>query len=287
MIAFILHISLLNVTIRDVPPPSSLHPCCASCAHPGGLSSSSDSRPTVVRYRKDQRPTTLPIQPFTFHHQFATKPPQPKPLLPLLTGYVSGMQARSSSGSGSDSGGPVGEDSEDAAENVHKYQGTRPTGAPPPGSVRPSPLGSYSPVRLQGVPSSSTCSTCTPSPQPPHSLSCPLSAGLGPSHTPPTGKQGRGSAQLPPTHPPPSLGVKRGMVPPMLPAVQGHCFHRGALASVPALHGDTLSPLGCLDSGNHVEGSIGPGTRTHNGKFPKICSLSCFHNKMLLLKKKI
>lgn len=230
----------------------------------GGLSASSDSRPAVVRYRKDQRPTTLPIQPFTFHHQFASKPPQPKPLLPLLTGYVSGMQARSSSGSGSDSGGPAGEDSEDAAENVHRYQGSLGTAAPPPGSVRPSPLGSYSPVRLQGAPSSGTCSTCTPSPQPPHSLSCPLSAGLGPLHTPPTGKQGGGSVQLPSTPPPPSLGVKRGTVPPMLPAVQGHCFHRGPLAGLPALHSDTLSPLGCLDSGNHVEGSKGPGARTHN-----------------------
>ncbi len=262
-------------------PPSLLHPCCPSCAHPGGLSSSSDSRPAVVRYRKDQRPTTLPIQPFTFHHQFASKPPQPKPLLPLLTGYVSGMQARSSSGSGSDSGGPVGEDGEDAAENVPKYQGTLAAAAPPPGSVRPSPLGSYSPVRLQGAPSSGTCSTCTPSPQP-HSLSCPLSAGLGPLHTPPTGKQGGASVALPSTPPPPSLGVKRGTVPPMLPAVQGHCFHRGALASLPALHSDTLSPLGCLDSGNHVEGSKGPGARTHNGGFQNNSSVSL---KLLLLKK--
>nr|XP_046241883.1 AP-4 complex accessory subunit RUSC2 isoform X2 [Scatophagus argus] len=226
----------------------------------GGLSASSDSSPAVVRYRKDQRPTTLPIQPFTFHHQFTSKPPQPKPLLPLLTGYVSGMQARSSSGSGSDSGGPVGEDSEDVAENVPRYQGT----APPPGSVRPSPLGSYSPVRLQGAHSSSTCSTCTPSPQPPHSLSCPLSAGLGPLRTPPTGKQERGSGQLPSTPPPPSLGLKRGTVPPMLPVVHAHCLHRGSLVSLPALHSDTLSPLGCLDSGNHMEGSKGPGARTHN-----------------------
>lgn len=50
----------------------------------------------------------------------------------------------------------------------------------------------------------------------------------------------------------------------MLPAVQGHCFHRGSLPSLPALHSDTLSPLGCLDSGKHVEGSKGPGARTHN-----------------------
>ncbi|XP_031726397.1 iporin isoform X1 [Anarrhichthys ocellatus] len=233
----------------------------------GGLSSSSDSRPAVFRYSKDQRPTTLPIQPFTFHHQFASKPPQPKPLLPLLTGYVSGMQARSGSGSGtgSGSGDPVGEDSEDAAENVHRYQGAlAAAAAPPPGSVRPSPLGSYSPVRLHEAPSSGTCSTCTPSPQPQHSLSCPLSAGLGPLRSPPTGKQGGGSVSLPPTTPPPSLGVKRGTVPPMLPAVQGHCFHHGALPSLPALHTDSLSPLGCVESGKHVEGSTAPGARTHN-----------------------
>lgn len=229
----------------------------------------------MVRYSKDQRPTTLPIQPFTFHHQFASKPPQPKPLLPLLTGYVSGMQARSSSGSGSGSGsgsasgGPGGEDSEDAAENVHRYQGALTAAAPPPGSVRPSPLGSYSPVRLHGAPSSGTCSTCTPSPQPAHSLSCPLSAGLGPLHSPQTAKQSVGSGPLPPTPPPPSLGAKRGTVPPMLPAVQGHCFHRGALTSLPALPGDTLSPLGCLESGNHMEGSKGSGARTHNGRFQK------------------
>lgn len=226
----------------------------------GGLSSSSDSHSTVVRYSKDQRPTTLPIQPFTFHHQFASKPPQPKPLLPLLTGYVSGMQAHPSSGSE----GPAGEDSEDGGDNVHRYQGAVAAAAPPPGSVRPSPLGSYSPVRIQGAPSSGTCSTCTPSPQPSHSLSCPLSAGLGPLHTPLTGKQGEGSAPLPPTPPPPSLRVQRGMVPQMLPAVQGHCFHHGALPSLPAYHSDALSPLGCLDSGKRVEGSNGPGSRTHN-----------------------
>lgn len=165
----------------------------------------------------------------------------------------------------------MGEDSEDAAENVYRYQGT--AAAPPPGSVRPSPLGSYSPVRLQGAPSSGTCSTCTPSPQPQHSLSCPLSAGPGPLHTPPTGKQGGGSVALPSTPPPPSLGVKRGMVPPMLPAVQGHCFHHGALPSLPTLNSDMLSPLGCLDPGKHVEGSQGPGARTHNGMFQKNSSM--------------
>lgn len=217
----------------------------------------------MVRYSKDQRPTTLPIQPFTFHHQFAAKASQPKPLAPLLTGYISSMQARSSLGSGS--GGPVGEDGDDAAEKVHSFQGSLITTAPPPGSVRPSPLGSYSPVRLQGAPSSGTCSTCTPSPKPTHSLSCPLSAGLGPLQTPPTIKQAGASAPLPPTPPPSSLGLKRGAVPPMLPAVQGHCFRRGGLPGLPALHSDTLSPLGCLDSAKHEEGNKGHAARTHNG----------------------
>ncbi|XP_013875144.1 iporin isoform X2 [Austrofundulus limnaeus] len=220
----------------------------------GGLSGSSDLQPAVVRYSKDQRPTTLPIQPFTFHHQFASKPAQPKPLLPLLTGYVSGMQARSGSGSGS--GAAAGEDGEDAAENERGSGGVT---APPLESVRPSPLGSYSPVRLQGAPSSGTCSTCTPSPRPTHSPSCPLSAGPGSLQTPPAVKHGGGSAALPPTPPPPlSLGVKRGVAPPTLPAAQGPCFHRGPL------HGDSLSPLGCLDSGKHTDQSKGPGTRTHS-----------------------
>ncbi|XP_061622912.1 AP-4 complex accessory subunit RUSC2 isoform X1 [Phyllopteryx taeniolatus] len=190
----------------------------------GGPSSSSDIHPAVVRYSKDQRPTTLPIQPFTFHHQLASKPPQPKPLLPLLTGYVSGMQARSNSNSGNEE-----EESEDAAGNEH-HQGGVNRAAAPPGSVRPSPLGSYSPVHLQEEAASSrTCSTCTPSPPPPphNNLSCcPQST----AHTGPL---------LPHTPPPASLGVKRGMMPPTLPPV----------------HRDTLSPLGCVKAGCLVEGS--------------------------------
>ncbi|XP_029017771.1 AP-4 complex accessory subunit RUSC2 isoform X2 [Betta splendens] len=221
-------------------------------AHAEGGLSSAHGRPAVVRYTKEQRPTTLPIQPFTFHHQFASKPPQPKPLLPLLSGPASGMQARSSSSSssssGSGSGGPVGAESE--AASASRLQGPVGASAPPPGSVRPSPLGSYSPVRLQGAPSSGTCSTCTPSPQPPHSRSCPLSAGLGPAQSPAAGKQKEASLPRTPP-PPPSLGAKRGLVPPLLPAVQGHCFHHGALPSLPALHSDALSPTGARTHNAH------------------------------------
>uniref|UniRef100_A0A3B3VZ25 Iporin-like n=2 Tax=Poecilia latipinna TaxID=48699 RepID=A0A3B3VZ25_9TELE len=170
------------------------------------------------------------------------------------------MQARPCSGSGSGSGGPVGEESEEAAEIGHGYQSSRSATAPPTESVRPSPLGSYSPVRLQGAPSSGSCSTCTPSPKPAHSLSCPLSAGLGSLHTPPAGRHGNGSVPLAHTPPPPTLGVKRGVVPPTLPAVQGQCLHHNG----PALHTDTLSPLGCLDSGKLSDRGKASGSRTQN-----------------------
>uniref|UniRef100_A0A1A8PJ48 RUN and SH3 domain containing 2 n=1 Tax=Nothobranchius rachovii TaxID=451742 RepID=A0A1A8PJ48_9TELE len=220
----------------------------------GGLWSSSDCPPAVVRYSKEQRPTTLPIQPFTFHHQFTSKPPQPKPLLPLLTGFTSGMQAhsglRSGSGSGSGSGDPIGEDGEDAAEDEHNSPCGVGDSAPPLELVRPSPVGSYFPVRLQGAPSSGTCSTCSPSPRPPHSLTL--------LQTPPGGAQGEGSAAFPSTTPSPSLGVRNRVMPLVLPAVHGPCFHHGAL------HGDGLSPLARLDSGKQTDRSNGPGSRTQN-----------------------
>ncbi|KAF4074788.1 hypothetical protein AMELA_G00243210 [Ameiurus melas] len=95
----------------------------------GGLSSSADSSPAVVRYTKDQRPTTLPIQPFTLQQQFGK--PQPKPALPLLDEYINHMQARFCSA-------PSEQDEEDSDDD-----GQRP---------RPSPLGSYSPPRSLSCP---------------------------------------------------------------------------------------------------------------------------------------
>uniref|UniRef100_A0A8C2IBV6 RUN and SH3 domain containing 2 n=1 Tax=Cyprinus carpio TaxID=7962 RepID=A0A8C2IBV6_CYPCA len=131
-----------------------------------GKGNSTDSSPVVIRYSKDQRPTSLPIQPFTFQHQFGK--PQAKPLLPLLDGYISQMQAR---GATAPEGGE-----DDLEEERRPPHGT----SNAPTTVRPSPLGSYSPVRLQDAPTSSgTCSTCTPTPggpRPPRSLSCPISA---------------------------------------------------------------------------------------------------------------
>ncbi|XP_062874295.1 AP-4 complex accessory subunit RUSC2 isoform X2 [Trichomycterus rosablanca] len=93
----------------------------------GHLSSSADSSPAVVRYSKDQRPNTLPIQPFTFQHQLGK--PQPKPVLPLLDEYINHMQARLGSA-------PAEQDEEDSDDDGR----------------RPSPLGSYSPPRSLSSP---------------------------------------------------------------------------------------------------------------------------------------
>ncbi|XP_016898650.1 iporin isoform X3 [Cynoglossus semilaevis] len=237
-----------------------------SCRRPEGIESASDAPPAVIRYSLDQRPTSLPIQPFTFHHQFPSKQAQPKPLLPLLSGYVSGMQARGSSESAA--GGPLDEDSENIAENVDTYREAL-TGAadPGPGSVRPSPLGSYSPVRLQGPQSSGTCSTCTPSPYPPpqppaqrpQNLSSPRSEGPILSQ----GKQEVRSVPLLLT-PPLSSSMKRGAGPTLLPPLQDHCYHRETPPILSGLQSDTLSPLGIMESGKHGEGGEGDGTRTQN-----------------------
>ncbi|XP_036835192.1 iporin isoform X2 [Oncorhynchus mykiss] len=245
----------------------------------GGLSSSSCSS-AVVRYTKDQRPTTLPIQPFTFHHQFS-KLSQPKPILPLLTGYVSGMQARG----GGPSGGPEGSDGVDDdrwEDSLRRCQSGGTMGgmvsavAPlGPGSVRPSPLGSYSPVRLQGL-TSTSCSTCTPSPQTPRSLSCPLSAELLPLHHthPPPARLA--AVPLPPTPPPPPQGVKQGAVPPMLPPVQGQVqgqchqhYHRGTLPVLPVVLQDSEISLRYEETSDSVEGSRGPGSATQHGQSVK------------------
>lgn len=223
----------------------------------GGGSSPSEFGPVLVRYSKEQRPTTLPIQPFTLQHQFTSRPPHPKPLLPLLTGYMSGVPLHicSHSGSGSGSGGEREEVSH-PAEPVPRYQGT--VAVPPAGSVRLSPLGSYSPVQFRRVLSSGTCSTCSPSPQPIHSPSCSLSAGLDPQRSPYTAKYDCAPAPVPQTPPPASLDTKRGVVPPTLPTVQGHGFQ---------LPTDSLSPLGYLESAKGTNQS----TRTnHAGQLVKL-----------------
>ncbi|MGH0186607.1 UNVERIFIED_CONTAM: hypothetical protein FKN15_022007 [Acipenser sinensis] len=123
----------------------------------------------LMRYSKEQRPTTLPIQPFVFQHQLSK---QPSKLRPLLSDYVSQTYSRPSVQPARDRGSQ--------REEEHRTRRAAPE------TVRLSPLGSYSPVR-NWAPSSETCSTCTPTPdrglsssQPRRSHSCPLSAGLLP-----------------------------------------------------------------------------------------------------------
>ena len=202
----------------------------------------------MVRYSKDQRPTTLPIQPFSFQHPLGARPPQPKPLRPLLAGMASGGGASGAQARGT-AGTLGGEGGENSSENMLGHQG------PPPGSIRPSPLGSYSPIRHQGAVSSGTCSTCTPSPQSACSRSCPLSPGLGPLHSLP-------SDPFRPAPPSDLLGQSAESVPPTLSAAQGNCYH-GAAPSMPR---DVLGSLVGLDSSRQPDGTKGSGCRPYNGK---------------------
>uniref|UniRef100_A0A8C8RWE4 RUN and SH3 domain containing 2 n=1 Tax=Pelusios castaneus TaxID=367368 RepID=A0A8C8RWE4_9SAUR len=100
----------------------------------------------VVRYSKEQRPTTLPIQPFVFQHHFKPAKTRPlhghfaaglAPLCSLPSSRPAGPHASASAPSG-DQPGPVGAAS--LGDGPAKA-------APAPESTRPSPLGSYSPVR--------------------------------------------------------------------------------------------------------------------------------------------
>ncbi|XP_077457247.1 AP-4 complex accessory subunit RUSC2 [Stigmatopora argus] len=115
------------------------------------------AHPAVVRYSKDRRPTSLPIQPFTFHHQLAPKAPQPKNPLPPSDPHASVAGPRPSSG------GTEDWESQDSGEK-ERPRGRANGEAAPPRSVRPSPLGSHSPARLR----EGTCPTCSPSTSTPH-----------------------------------------------------------------------------------------------------------------------
>lgn len=149
-----------------------------------------DCPAAVVRYSKEQRPTTLPIQPFTFQHQFPCRPARPQ--LPQPSDQMPGARAESTGASVAPSGG----------------------------SVRPSPLGSYSPAQFLSSPGLQSA----------HTSSSSLSADEPPRQSPLLGKHTCG----PSTPPLSSLAVKRGAVPPVLPALQGHMLQPG----------DTVSSLG-------------------------------------------
>ncbi|XP_061468666.1 AP-4 complex accessory subunit RUSC2 isoform X2 [Rhineura floridana] len=152
----------------------------------------------VVRYSKDQRPTTLPIQPFVFQHHFP-KQPKARALRSHFVSSLSQLYSRSasqqlsttsqSSASASSADQPMvggtlvhSQRSADgaAAASLNDVCAKKPV----PETTRLSPLGSYSPVR-SNVPffqsEDSSSNSPTPESQPPRSRSCPISANLLPT----------------------------------------------------------------------------------------------------------
>uniref|UniRef100_A0A8C0U2Q0 RUN and SH3 domain containing 2 n=1 Tax=Cyanistes caeruleus TaxID=156563 RepID=A0A8C0U2Q0_CYACU len=174
-----------------------------------GAGGGTDSKP-VVRYSKDQRPTTLPIQPFVFQHHFS-KPPKARALHSHFASSLSQLYSLSSSRPASQQisssqSSALATSAEQAAVAGSQAHGTlvsqrsadgaasRGDGGikkPGPETTRPSPLGSYSPVRcnvpfFQSVDSSSSPTTeRAEDSQPPRSRSCPISANLLPTRSSP------------------------------------------------------------------------------------------------------
>ncbi|XP_065518558.1 AP-4 complex accessory subunit RUSC2 isoform X2 [Lathamus discolor] len=175
-----------------------------------GAGGGTDSKP-VVRYSKDQRPTTLPIQPFVFQHHF-NKPPKARALHSHFASSLSQLYSLSSNRPASQQISSSAQCSasttsaEQAAVSGSQAHSTLLTqrsvdGAasrndssikkPAPETTRPSPLGSYSPVRcnvpfFQSVDSSSSPTLeRAEETQPPRSRSCPISASLLPTRSSP------------------------------------------------------------------------------------------------------
>ncbi|KAI6057641.1 Iporin isoform X1 [Aix galericulata] len=163
---------------------------------------------SVVRYSKDQRPTTLPIQPFVFQHYFS-KPPKARALHSHFASSFSQLYSFSSNWPASQQISSNSQTSATLAEQAASGSQAHSTlltqcsadGAASlndgcikkmaPETTRPSPLGSYSPVQcnvpfFQSVDSSSspTVERAGES-QPFRSRSCPISANLLPIRSSP------------------------------------------------------------------------------------------------------
>ncbi|XP_040977118.1 LOW QUALITY PROTEIN: iporin-like [Aquila chrysaetos chrysaetos] len=175
-----------------------------------GEGGGTDCKP-VVRYSKDQRPTTLPIQPFVFQHYFS-KPPKARALRSHFASSLSQLYSLSSnwpasqqisSNSQSSALATSAEQSVATGSQAHSTLLTQRSvdGAasrndgcikkPAPETTRPPPLGSYSSVRcnvpfFQSMDSSSSSTTeRAGESQPPRSRSCPISASLLPMRSSP------------------------------------------------------------------------------------------------------
>ncbi|KAL2100456.1 hypothetical protein ACEWY4_004850 [Coilia grayii] len=118
--------TLINLDPDSLPSTSKTQGACPSS-------------PGTGRFSKDQRPTSLPIQPFVLQ-----LPPgqQQKPLGSLLNQYLTHGKPGAPRAKGKGKGKAV------------------------PSYLRPSPLGGYPALHLDMASSSDTCSTCTPSPVP-------------------------------------------------------------------------------------------------------------------------
>ncbi|XP_045418830.1 AP-4 complex accessory subunit RUSC2 [Lemur catta] len=147
-----------------------------------------ESRP-VLRYSKEQRPTTLPIQPFVFQHHFPKQLAKSRALHSLsqlysLSGCSRTQQPAPLAAPAAQVPAPAPSGEPQASTPRTTGRGARKAG-PEPETSRPSPLGSYSPIRTAGPfgPStdSSASTSCSPPPEqakapenlPPWSHSCP------------------------------------------------------------------------------------------------------------------
>ncbi|XP_032978133.1 AP-4 complex accessory subunit RUSC2 isoform X2 [Rhinolophus ferrumequinum] len=143
-----------------------------------------ESRP-VLRYSKEQRPTTLPIQPFVFQHHFPKQLAKARALHNLSQLYsLSGCGRAQQPAPLAAPTAQVPASAPSGDSQAPTNRGARKPG-PEPETSRPSPLGSYSPIRSAGPfgPStdSSASTSCSPPPEqvtatespPPWSLSCP------------------------------------------------------------------------------------------------------------------
>ncbi|XP_053788264.1 AP-4 complex accessory subunit RUSC2 isoform X1 [Vidua chalybeata] len=174
-----------------------------------GAGGGTDSNP-VVRYSKDQRPTTLPIQPFVFQHHFS-KPSKARALHSHFASSLSQFYSLSSNRSASqqisssqssalatsaEQVAVVGSQAHGMLVTQRSADGAASHGdggikKPGPETTRPSPLGSYSPVRCNVPFFQSVDSSASPTAeraedsQPPRSRSCPISANLLPTRSSP------------------------------------------------------------------------------------------------------
>ncbi|KAM9642594.1 AP-4 complex accessory subunit RUSC2 isoform 2-T2 [Trichechus inunguis] len=131
-----------------------------------------ESRP-VLRYSKEQRPTTLPIQPFVFQHHFPKQLAKAQALHSLsqlysLSGCSRAPQPAPLAAPTAQVPGPAPSGEPLASTSRTTDRGAKKAG-PEPETSRPSPLGSYSPIRSAGPSGpgtdSSASTSCSPPPE--------------------------------------------------------------------------------------------------------------------------